>query len=114
MKLNTMLTLSCAAVLAVAANTFAADPATSDPGVKAREENQQDRIAQGIRSGELTPHEAQLLEKKEARLHRLEHRLKSDGTLTKADRERLQHQLDKLSAEIYALKHNDRTVPPAK
>ena len=43
--------------------------------VNARRENQQDRIAQGVRSGQLTAHETASLEGKEARLN---HQIRND------------------------------------
>ncbi len=90
-------------------------PATSsgvkDPGVNARQENQQDRIAQGVKSGQLTPHEAQVLQNKEQRLSRMEQRLKADGTLSPEDRARMQSRLNALSADIARQKHDAQTVP---
>lgn len=79
---------------------------TKDPGINARQQNQQDRIAQGIRSGELTPRETMKLEEKEARVAALERRLKSDGNLTPEERARLQKELNGLSADIYKQKHD--------
>ncbi len=79
---------------------------TADPVVNQRQDNQQDRIAQGVRSGELTRHETRVLAHKEAELARLEARLKSDGKLTPQERARLQHRLDALSKEIYQQKHD--------
>ena len=79
---------------------------TKDPVVNTRQENQQDRIAQGIHSGELTKKEALLIENKEARLAKLEKRMKEDGTLTPEERARLQHELNKLNTDIYKQKHD--------
>ena len=119
MKMNHLTVSMClAATLALAAVARAESPQgswrTRDPGVNARQENQQDRIAQGIHSGELTPREVRILEAKEARFNRLERRLKSDGTLSPADRARLQRRLDVMSRDIYRLKHNAQETPPAK
>lgn len=87
----------------------AAQAGVRDPGVNRRQANQQGRIAQGVRSGELTPGETAVLERKEARLAGLERRLKSDGSLSVEERARLQHELNELSREIYSLKHNPRS-----
>lgn len=118
MRMNLMMAAVCATTLIAVSTATAERPRcnwrTRDPGVNAREENQQDRIAQGVRSGELTPREARILEAKEVRLRHLERRLKSDGTFSPAERARLQHQLDELSREIYQQKHDAQTVPPAK
>lgn len=73
-----------------------------------RKDNQQDRIAQGIQSGQLTPGETKNLETKEASLNKEEHTIRSedDGHLTTADRDKLDHQQNKLSNQIYDDKHN--------
>lgn len=79
---------------------------TKDPGVNQRQENQEDRIQQGVRSGELTKRETFTLAQKEKRLAHLEKRLKKDGSLTAAERTRLHKELNELSAEIYKQKHD--------
>ena len=73
-----------------------------------RKDNQQDRIAQGIQSGQLTPGETKNLETKEAGLNKEEHTMRSDddGHLTSADRAKLNNQQNKLSNNIYDDKHN--------
>lgn len=81
-----------------------------------REERQQDRIANGIESGELTPAEVARLEKHQAEL---QDQIKNDrsangGHLTPAERKQINAELDVTSARIYRAKHNDKTVPPAK
>jgi hypothetical protein len=75
-----------------------------------REKNQQDRIAQGIRSGQLTPREAANLENKEQGLNREVKGMRqaNGGKLSKADRSAVNQQQNKLSKEIYNKKHNDR------
>jgi hypothetical protein len=94
--------------LSVASSANADSGSTRDPGINRRQHRQQERIAQGIRSGELTTREAAILEFKEARVARLERRLKSDGSLTLDERARLQRDLNQLSAEIYHQKHDDQ------
>jgi hypothetical protein len=75
-----------------------------------RRENQQDRIAQGIRSGQLTPGEAANLENKEQGLNREVKGMRqaNGGKLSKADRSAVNQQQNKLSKEIYNKKHNDQ------
>lgn len=87
---------------------------TRDPGVNARQENQQDRIAQGVKSGELTKKETQVLAHKEARVAALEKKLKEDGTLTASERAKLQKQMDVLSKDIYRQKHDNQEQPTAQ
>jgi hypothetical protein len=78
--------------------------------VKARQENQQDRIAQGVKSGQLTAGETAKLEHKEANLN---HEVRQDrrangGNLTNKQKAQINHQQNKLSRNIYRDKHNAR------
>src|SRR3984957_16301275 len=83
----------------------AAAPAPGTVGE--RKENQQDRIANGIQSGQLTAGETKNLESKEAGLNKKEHtqRSEDDGHLTAADRQKLNNQQNHLSNQIYDDKH---------
>ncbi|HKW96507.1 MAG TPA: hypothetical protein VJN43_02190 [Bryobacteraceae bacterium] len=78
--------------------------------IQKRKENQQDRIAQGVKSGQLTPGETANLEHKEARLNReIRHdRAENGGKLTPHERRKINRQQNKLSRQIYRKKHNDR------
>jgi hypothetical protein len=77
-----------------------------------RYENQQDRIAQGIASGQLTPAEASKLEKQQGAIGREIHndRSQNGGTLTSAERQKINQQQNHTSKEIYGAKHNNRRV----
>jgi hypothetical protein len=92
-------------------STPATTPATTPDkpeSIAQRKDNQQDRIAQGIQSGQLTPGETKNLETKEAGLNKEERTMRSedDGHLTSADRTKLNNQQNKLSDKIYDDKHN--------
>ena len=78
--------------------------------IQKRKENQQDRIAQGVKSGELTAGETANLEHKEARLNReiRRDRARNGGTLTSKERRRINRQQNHLSRQIYRDKHNAR------
>jgi hypothetical protein len=82
--------------------------ATGFAQVNARRENQQDRIAQGIRSGRLNAGETARLERQEARINRevRSDRAANGGRLTPAERRKVNRQLNRESARIYRLKHN--------
>ncbi len=87
-------------------------PALSDtPGLNAREHNQRERIAQGVRSGELTRIETRRLVRGEVQLHRHERRAKSDGVVTGAERIRLDRHADRMSGRIYRQKHDRQDRP---
>jgi hypothetical protein len=74
-----------------------------------RERNQQDRIAQGVRSGSLTPRETVRLEREEARTKAIVRRDRADGGgMTAAERARAQSRLNRTSKDIARLKHNGR------
>jgi hypothetical protein len=84
-------------------------PAPDKPeSIAQRKDNQQDRIAQGVESGQLTPGETKNLETKEAGLNKEERNMRTedDGHLTAADRAKLNNQQNGLSRQIYTDKHN--------
>ena len=76
--------------------------------INQRKENQQDRIGQGIQSGQLTAGEASKLETKESDLNKEERlmRTEDNGKLTSADKNALTQQQNQLSNRIYKDKHN--------
>jgi hypothetical protein len=96
---------SAIAVLAMgsASISYAGD---HDPGVNARQHNQQARIRQGVRSGELTPHETRKLEREERGIRREERQYKADGQLTGAKRRDLQKDLNHASRDVRRQKHD--------
>jgi len=79
---------------------------TRTPRINQREHNQQRRINQGIRSGELTRREARRLDAQEGRIRADEAIAKSDGKVTKAERVRLERELNHTSKHIYNQKHD--------
>ncbi len=78
--------------------------------IQRREVHQQKRIAQGVKSGQLTPGETAKLEHKEAKLNReiRNDRQENGGKLTPKERRQINHQQNKLSRQIYRDKHNAR------
>jgi hypothetical protein len=107
-----LLALGLASLITVPA-LHARDVPKSEVGQ--REEHQQERIAQGIKTGELTPTEVVRLEKHEAGLRAqvTADRDANGGKLTPAEKLQINRELDRLSKAIYRAKHNDKTVPPA-
>jgi hypothetical protein len=75
-----------------------------------RERLQQERIAQGVKSGQLTSGETARLEGRESRINREVHndRAANGGTLTSAERRQVNRQEDRTSRAIYRKKHNGR------
>ena len=76
--------LSTFVIALLSQSVFAAS--TDDPKIQQREQNQEKRIEQGVRSGQLTPREAGRLEAQQAKIQQDEARMKADGKLTRAER----------------------------
>jgi hypothetical protein len=68
--------------------------------------DQQARINQGIRSGALTRSEADVLQDNLSWIRETFSRMKTDGSLTPAERARLDQMLERNSQMIYNKKHN--------
>ena len=79
---------------------------TNTPGVDQRQAQQQQRIDQGVSSGQLTGKEAARLEKGQERVQTMEDKAKADGTVTAKERARLQHAQNQQSAKVYRQKHD--------
>ena len=103
------LTLTVGLTVALGATAMAS---TRTPYINRRQENQQDRIRQGIKSGELTRHEAVRLERESGRIQGEKLIDKSDGHVTQGERRQLDRQLNRESRQIYRLKHNERERNP--
>ena len=94
-------------------NAVQTAPNQKSPTINQRLENQQDRIAQGINSGQLTAGETANLETKEAAITNevRADRQANGGYLTSAERARVNHQLNHTSRQIYRDKHNGDRGP---
>jgi tellurite resistance protein len=95
------------------ANVGAGAPSgkANDPRVQKRMQNQDRRIDQGVKSGELTPKEAGRIEADQARVQQTEERMKSDGNLTGQERQKLNTMQDRTSDRIYQQKHDRQRAP---
>lgn len=80
--------------------------------VQQRKDNQQDRIANGVQSGQLTAGETANLERKEAAINgeTRADRAANGGKLTVAEKAQINNQQNHLSNQIYADKHNANTA----
>jgi len=88
------------------ASSTSSAPTQASPG--SRRNFQQQRIAQGVRSGQLTAGETEHLENREAAITKetQEMRSQDDGHLTAADKTKLNQQYNRTSQQIYDDKHN--------
>lgn len=100
------------AALVMLAMPVVAQNATPDPAPRSevgqRQENQQDRIAQGVKSGQLTAGETEHLEKNEAKINKevRNDRAANGGKLTPQEKQQVNRQQNKMSKQIYRDKHN--------
>ncbi len=76
--------------------------------INARQRAQQERIGQGIKSGELTPREAARLESKEAGINREVRGMRevNGGPLTPGEKKLVNRQQNAMSRKIYRQKHD--------
>jgi hypothetical protein len=86
----------------------AAQTQTTSQTINQRKDNQQDRIANGVQSGEFTAGETRSLERKEANLNKEEKLMRREdgGKLSGADKKALNQQQNQLARDIYKDKHN--------
>jgi hypothetical protein len=104
--------LLSAALVMLAMPVVAQNTATPDPAPKSevgkRQENQQDRIAQGVKSGQLAAGETAHLEKNQARINKEVHndRAANGGKLTAQEKAQVNRQQNRQSRQIYRAKHN--------
>jgi hypothetical protein len=97
-------------------NTQGAGPGVVDPGhprvneVNARQQAQQNRIANGVKNGSLTPGETAKLERQQNHINNQEKRdmAKNNGHLTKPEQAKLNREQNRASKNIYDKKHNDK------
>ena len=95
--------LACAIVFA---SGVAVAQTTSTPRIDQRQANQQKRIDEGVKSGELNAKEAQRLQKGQQRVQNAETKAMSDGTVTKKEQRKIEHMQDQQSKKIYREKHD--------
>ncbi len=101
---------------AQAQNTSGAGAGQVDPGhprvnqVNGRETNQQNRIANGVKNGQLRPGQTARLEHGEQRLQNNEKRdmAKDNGHLTKQNQRQLNHEANNMSRRVYKDKHSGK------
>ena len=85
---------------------FASSAQTKTPNVNNREERQQARIAQGVKSGQLTARETEHLEAREAKIQHDKKMAKADGKVTQAERATLEREENHTSKAIFRQKHD--------
>jgi hypothetical protein len=99
-----------------AAKTVATATHFGNNKVNQRRENQQDRIAQGVKSGQLTAGETAKLEKQQKGINKqvAKDRKANGGTLTASEKKQVNKEQNQASRNIYRKKHNAATQPGTK
>ncbi len=124
----TLIAAALAAALAVPAFAQTATPATpakpatavvtpaspATPIIDKREAKQEARIEKGERKGQLTDREAANLEKKQARIQKMEADAKADGKVTTKERAKITNAQNKETVNIATKKHNMEKAPAPK
>ena len=122
-KLSKFALIASVAILALSSKSFA-EEASPKPEVNQgeksgksearetvinqRQENQDKRIDEGVKHGELTKKEARKLEREQAHIEKMETKAEADGKITKGEMRRIEKAQNKASADIHRKKHNDR------
>jgi len=95
---------------AAAAPAFA--QANGAPGFTQRDVNQEQRIEQGLQSGQLTTREAAKLQREQGHIDQMESRALRDGNVSAAERARINAAQNKASRDIAREKHDAQTGNP--
>jgi Tfp pilus assembly protein FimT len=96
--------VTAAVIAALALPVFA--QTTSTPRIDQRQKNQQQRIDQGVKSGELNRKEAARLQKGQDRIQKMENKAAADGKVTAKERAKIEKAQDKESKRIFREKHD--------
>ncbi len=109
--MRTLRRMSAISILAIACALLVASDVSAAGPIRNRRVRQQDRIAQGVKSGQLTAGETARLETKERTLNQEERdtRKLDGGKLTPRDRRTIDQQQNQLSRRIYRQKHDGQT-----
>jgi hypothetical protein len=79
---------------------------TTDTAIDQRIQNQEQRIQEGINSGQLTDQEADRMNRRLDQIENAEAKAKTDGQVTKLERRRLNRKLNHSSRAIHRQKHD--------
>ncbi len=80
---------------------------TVTPKINQTQKQQQARIKQGVKTGELTPLETKKLEKQQLNIRHAKKVAKSDGVVTKRERRHILNAQKRANKNIYKKKHNN-------
>ena len=98
--------IAAVVIVAFALPGLALAQTTSTPRIDKRQENQEKRIEQGVKSGALNKKEAARLEKGQDRVQKMEDKAMTDGKVTRKEKARIEHAQDVESKRIARQKHD--------
>jgi len=84
---------------------------TATPAINQTQQTQEQRINQGIKSGEVTRKEAEKLEAEQAQIQRKKKVAKSDGTVTPKEKAKIKKKQKRASKKIHHHKHDAQQQP---
>ena len=99
-------------IIATAVGALFSGTVLAQQGTVQRDVNQQERIEQGLKSGQLTTQEASRLENEQARIQRDQSRAMRDGVVTPAEKARLDREQNRASRDINREKNDAQTGNP--
>ncbi len=112
--MNLRTSLTAAALALTAATSFAQipapKPAPATPAIDARAANQEKRIEQGVKSGQLTATETLKVEREQKHIAVVETKAKADGVVTPAEHKKLHRMQHAASKDIAKQKHDAQTT----
>ncbi len=85
---------------------------TATPVIKEQQENQHDRIQNGVKTGSLTRREAARMRNREKETHQDIKEAKADGVVTHKERADIKHDQAQNSKAIYRQKHDGQYRKP--
>lgn len=101
-----LIAVAVAALLAVPMLAQAGERGGFHPRVNAHQAHQHQRIAQGVRQGDLNRHEARRLAAEQRHIHREERRYTADGHLSGRERRDLRRDQHRADRHIYNQRHD--------
>ncbi|MTI20007.1 hypothetical protein E1176_03135, partial [Fulvivirga sp. RKSG066] len=84
---------------------------TQTPKANARQAAQQVRIAQGVKSGELTRGERRALKTEQRHIRRVERRAKADGVVTPREKQKINRKQNRANRHIIRQKNDGDKRP---
>lgn len=109
MKLRNVTLVAVSSVLLTGVQSFAQAGAATEKReavVDQREANQEKRIEEGVKSGQLNAGEEKRLENKEAQIKKMESKAMADGKMSKKEFKKIEKAQNQANREIRRKKHN--------